>query len=73
MKKYLITLFIVFAIIGGAFIAKNSWCNNADELFKANLEALSQEEIIVGSLCMVAPNFACSSAGEVFIDHYPAR
>lgn len=44
MKKYFITVFIVIAIIGGAFIVRNIWCNNVDELFKANLEALSQNE-----------------------------
>lgn len=43
-----------------------------NDLFNQNVEALSQSEIVVGDLCMMCPNYACSSLGEVFLDHYPA-
>ena len=38
------------------------------ELFDANVEALTQDEIIVGPLCMECPNAACSSLGEVYLE-----
>ena len=43
-----------------------------NEFFSANIEALSQSEIIVGNLCMVAPGYACTSLGVVYEDHYKA-
>ena len=42
------------------------------ELFDANVEALTDYEILVGNLCMKTSNYACSSLGEVYLDHYPA-
>ena len=55
-----------------AKLEKKLKSGSIDDLFEANVEALSQGEIIVGSLCMVNKNTACTSLGEVFLDHYPA-
>ncbi|MCM1502597.1 MAG: hypothetical protein NC115_08045 [Bacteroidales bacterium] len=44
--------------------------NNAmDEFFDANVEALADDEIIVGDLCRVCPNAACVSLGVVYKEH----
>ncbi len=55
-----------------AFVYVNNEKNSMSDLFNANVEALTQDEIIVGNLCMQCPNYACSSLGEVFLEHYPA-
>ena len=50
------------------FVYVNNESNSMDELFDANVEALTQDEIIVGPLCMECPNAACSSLGEVYLE-----
>ena len=45
---------------------------NEDEFFNENLEALLDQEIIVGDLCMVWPYSACTTLGEVLKEHYKA-
>lgn len=65
----------VYVIVAAALIATSIFIvqnNGSEYLFDANVEALSQREIIVGPLCMVNKNTACTSLGEVFLDHYPA-
>lgn len=39
-------------------------------LIDQNIEALTQTEITVGTLCYVCPNSACSSLGEVFEERH---
>lgn len=61
----------VYVIVAAALIATSIFIvqnNGSEYLFDANVEALSQREI----LCMVNKNTACTSLGEVFLDHYPA-
>lgn len=66
----------LFAAVGVAFMTAavstfvyvNNGSNSMDELFDANVEALTQDEIIVGPLCMECPNAACTSLGEVFLE-----
>lgn len=65
----------IYAFIATALVATSLFFiqkNGSEYLFDANVEALSQREIIVGPLCMVNKNTACTSLGEVFLDHYPA-
>lgn len=55
-----------------AVVCIKNWKNSVGELFDANVEALTDYEILVGNLCMKTSNYACSSLGEVYLDHYPA-
>ncbi len=58
------------SIAVSVFVYVNNGKNGADEFFNANVEALADGEgtIIVGDLCMVCANAACTSLGEVFKD-----
>ena len=58
------------AIGGGVFV--HTALVQSDPIFEANVEALTQEEITVGNLCMSCPNYACTSLGVVYLEHYPA-
>jgi len=65
-----------FLVAAGAAIAAaavtvyvNNEKNTMDDFFSANVEALAEGEIVVGNLCMVQPNRACTSLGEVFEEH----
>lgn len=73
MKRTLIvTAVFVFVAVSSALVIglrKNRIC---DDLFNRNVEALTDGEIIVGTLCMQCPNHACTSLGEVYLDNYPA-
>lgn len=71
MKKIYVMIAVLIVAISVVLGMNVSNASN-DYLFEANVEALSQGEIIVGSLCMVNKNTACTSLGEVFLDHYPA-
>lgn len=71
MKK-IISLAIVAVATAAITCVYESVNNIFDEPFEANVEALAQTEILVGTLCMVAPGYACSSFGEVYEEHYPA-
>ena len=72
MKKGL----LLFLLTAGAFaisailIVKSSRFKDGD-LFDANVEALSEDEIIVGRLCMKYKGYECISEGETYKDHYP--
>ncbi|MGN1220864.1 MAG: hypothetical protein ACI4TU_07990 [Candidatus Cryptobacteroides sp.] len=70
MKKiYVITATLVTAI---SIVLGMTVRTASNELFEANVEALSNGEIIVGPLCMVNKNTACTTLGDTLLDHYPA-
>lgn len=72
MKKKL--FFSVFTILMiSVLVLYATFINDSSNSFliEENIDALSQTEIIVGPLCMEAENYACTSLGEVFLDHYP--
>lgn len=45
---------------------------DAQNISASYLEALMDQEIIVGDLCMVWPHSACTTLGEVLKEHYKA-
>ena len=57
---------------GGAFAEKYSSGEEASELFRANVEALANEEIVVGELCGWSPFTFCISLGEIIFDYTKA-
>ena len=61
---------MIIAAAVTAAVSMNFGQTSHDDLFEQNLDALAQGEIIVGNLCMVAPDRACTSLGEVYEDHY---
>ena len=72
MKKAIIAASAAIILAAGAAASWTVFGGNEDELFNENLEALMDQEIIVGDLCMVWPGYACTTLGEVLEDHYPA-
>lgn len=70
MKKLLIFLTVISAMMAAVIAVKTR--SQFNEQFDANIEALAEGEIIVGTLCMQAKDRACSSLGEVYPEHYPA-
>ncbi len=66
MKKIIIVSLAAALLAGGAFAAKFASGNEANDLFKSNIEALADEEIIVGELCAYQPDWSCWSLGEKF-------
>lgn len=66
-----IVLFFLTAAISG-FVHVNNERKSVNSLFDANVEVLTRYEILVGDLCMQCPGYACSSLGEVYLEHYPA-
>lgn len=72
-KKFFILSGIVMAVI--ASLAITYFANQKslqDAFFEANVEALSDDEIIVGPLCMEAPDRLCYSLGEYYENHQRA-
>ena len=71
MKKHIIptvaSVLMAAAVI--AFICGKTEKTSLEDMFNENVEALAEEEIIVGPLCMVTKDYACSSLGEVYEDH----
>ena len=59
-------------LAGGAFAAKFSSGDETSELFKSNVEALANEEIVVGELCGWSPFTFCISLGEIIFDYTKA-
>ncbi len=45
---------------------------DAQNISASYLEALMDQEIIVGDLCMVCPHSACTTLGEVLKEHHKA-
>ena len=72
MKKAIIAASAAIILAVGAATCWTAFGGNEDEFFNENLEALMDSEIIVGDLCMVWPGYACTTLGEVLLDHYPA-
>ena len=72
MKKAIIAASAAIILPAGAATCWTMYSGSEDEFFNENLEALMDSEIIVGDLCMVWPGYACTTLGEVLLDHYPA-
>ena len=72
MKKTILAASAAVILAAGAAASWTVFGGNEDEFFNENLEALMDQEIIVGDLCMVWPGYACTTLGEVLEDHYPA-
>ena len=72
MKKAIIAASAATILAAGAATCWTVFGGNEDEFFNENLEALMDQEIIVGDLCMVWPGYAGTTLGEVLEDHYPA-
>ena len=72
MKKAIIAALAVIILAAGAATCWTVFGGNEDEFFNENLEALMDQEIIVGDLCMVCPHSACTTLGEVLKEHYKA-
>ncbi len=72
MKKAIIAASAAIILAAGAATCWTMYSGSEDEFFNENLEALMDSEIIVGDLCMVWPGYACTTLGEVLLDHYPA-
>ena len=72
MKKTVITISVVAVMAVAAACAFCTVKANENPFLNANVEALSEYEIIVGPLCMVAKNSACTSLGVVYPEHYKA-
>lgn len=69
-KKTIIILFaVVLFITGSIFTARAIFDRYAYPILDTNAEALQDEEIIVGPLCAVCQDRACSSLGEVYEEH----
>ena len=73
MKKLFLITIATALLAGGAFAAKTASKDGAADLFKANVEALADDEIIVGDLCAYQPDWRCVSLGEVFKDNIKAN
>lgn len=71
-KIFLVAVAVLAAVAVSSFVYVKNEYNSMNEIFKANIEALSDGEIIVGRLCMQWKGFECYSLGEKFEDHYPA-
>ena len=71
MKKkiFLAAGAVLVAAAVSVFVCVNNERNSMDELFNANVEALADDEIIVGPLCMQARDRLCYSLGEYFENH----
>ena len=72
MKKAIIAASAAIILAAGAATCWTVFGGNEDEFFNENLEALMDQEIIVGDLCMVCPHSACTTLGEVLKEHYKA-
>ena len=72
MKKAIIAAFAVIILAAGAATCWTVFGGNEDDFFNENLEALMDQEIIVGDLCVVWPHSASTTLGEVLKEHYKA-
>lgn len=71
MKKKVILAVgtLLFTAAVSTFVYVSNERKSVDELLNANVEALTEGEIIVGTLCMVYRNSACTSLGVVYKEH----
>lgn len=65
MKKVFILLAVITASVA-ATVATVYSNDTTDELLETNVEALADEEIIVGPQCAYNPATICESLGDVF-------
>ena len=72
MKKALIAASAAIILAAGAAACWAMYSGSEYEFFNENLEVLMDSEIIVGDLCMVCPNAACTTLGEVLKNHHKA-
>ena len=74
MKKLSLSVGIVVLCFSCTLAVLNNRSQDQSELFRKNIEALTDEEIIVGGLCIECPNAACRSLpfGDVILEYYPA-
>ena len=72
IKKALIAASAAIILAAGAATCWTMYSGSEDEFFNENLEVLMDSEIIVGDLCMVCPNAACTTLGEVLKNHHKA-
>lgn len=72
--KFIVSCCTVLFAVATTLVCITCLQNKTKEksFFERNLDALTEEEIIVGPLCMECPNAACTSLGEVFKEYYPA-
>ena len=64
-----IVITTIIVIAASVSIYMNNARSMMDELMNANIDALSETEIIVGNLCMQCSDRLCYSLGEPFYDH----
>ena len=69
MKKAIIAASAAIILAAGAATCWTVFGGNEDDFFNENLEALMDQEIIVGDLCMVWPQSACTTLDEVLLEH----
>ena len=69
MKKAIIAASAAIILAAGAATCWTMYSGSEDEFFNENLEALMDHEIIVGDLCMVWPQSACTTLDEVLLEH----
>ena len=69
MKKAIIAASAAIILAAGAATCWTVFGGNEDEFVNENLEALMDQEIIVGDLCMVWPRSACTTLDEVLLEH----
>ncbi|MDD7134828.1 MAG: hypothetical protein PUH82_00450 [Bacteroidales bacterium] len=72
MKKLSLSVGIVVLCFSCILAVLNNRSQDQSDLFQQNIDALSDEEITVGKLCMECPNAACVSLGVVILEHFPA-
>lgn len=74
MKKLSLSVGIVVLCFSCILAVLNNRSQDQSDLFQQNIDALSDEEIIVGGLCIECPNAACRSLpfGDVILEYYPA-
>lgn len=74
MKKLSLSVGIVVLCFSCTLAVLNNRSQDQSELFRKNIESLTDEEIIVGGLCIECPNAACRSLpfGDVILEYYPA-
>jgi hypothetical protein len=72
MKKVIIIASTVMALALSAGAVFAICQGGRDDFLNQNVEALMESEIVVGPLCMECKNCACTTLGEVLLEHYPA-
>lgn len=70
MKKkiFLAATAALLVTTAAAFVYANNKSSD-DDFWNRNIEALADDEIITGDLCMYTPDRLCISLGEEFHDH----